>query len=131
MLFQSEARSLCRSLCPLNTVNTESAPRWKLRRIFFQDAFSKTSLQYFSDNIQGSVHELISVLINKSREKEVPIKIDVLFGQLTVDVICKVGFGIDIKALEDSAIFRVNFQSILFCSYVFNAIFISRSCMLA
>ena len=39
------------------------------------------------------------------------IPIDVLFGQLTIDVICNIAFQMDIHALKNSAMFQVIYLS--------------------
>lgn len=91
----------------------ETGPHWQLRRNAFKHAFSLSTLRFFQDTIKVLTSQLVDILIKKSANEQA-IKMDVLFGRLTIDVICKVGFDLDIHALEDSALFQVDFCIFLF-----------------
>ena len=84
--------------------NVKTGPHWQLRRNSFKHAFSITSLRSFQDAIKALTDQLVDILAKKAPSV---VKMDVLFGQLTIDVICKVGFGLDIHALQDSPLFQV------------------------
>ena len=64
-------------------------------------------LRHFNEVIRRLVAEVVDIIDQKIADGNVPIQVDVLFGQLTIDVICKVGFGMDINALKGSALFQV------------------------
>ena len=87
--------------------NIETGPHWQLRRNAFKHSFSMSFLRHFNEVIRGLVEEVVGIMDQKIADGKVPVQVDVLFGQLTIDVICKVGFGMDINALKGSALFQV------------------------
>lgn len=95
--------------------NIETGPHWQLRRNAFKHSFSMSFLRHFNDIVRGFVEEVVDIMDEKiAAGKKVPVQVDVLFGQLTIDVICKVGFGMDINALKGSALFQVSYMAQLF-----------------
>eukprot|EP01035_Chromulina_nebulosa_P026222 gene26222-34308_t len=95
-----------KGLTPPSMFNIETGPHWQLRRNAFKHSFSMSFLRHFNEVIRGLVEEVVGIMDQKIADGKVPVQVDVLFGQLTIDVICKVGFGMDINALKGSALFQ-------------------------
>ena len=98
-------------MIPVSTFIIETGPDWALRRGMFKHSFSMISLQ----KLQHLVHSLSEKLSKKlmeqikaSSDKAPIIEMDVLFGQLTMDVICSVAFGFEMNALDNSQLFQVD-----------------------
>lgn len=90
-----------------NIFNLDTGPEWKKRRTAFRQSFSMTQLKSCQEQLKLLTAKLISSL-RESAEKGEAIGIDRIFGQVTVDVICSVGFQYDMHAMEDSQISQVH-----------------------
>lgn len=71
------------------------------------------NLRHFQDEVAKVVNKACAI-VDKAAESDSILNIDVIFGQLTIDVICEVAFQLDIKALDNSKIFQV-YRRTLFC----------------
>ena len=100
--------------------NIETGPHWQLRRNAFKHSFSMSFLRNFHGIIRGLSEEVVDILDEKISVGRAPVPVDVLFGQLTIDVICKVGFGMDIHALKNSALFQVRHTHFHFFRFHYN-----------
>jgi len=82
------------------------------------------SLQYFQQTIKLLVDRATDELKSCCSKSPGVIPIDVLFGQLTIDVICNVAFQMDIKALKNSELFQElhtilhTFFEVIVCCFV-------------
>ncbi len=81
---------------------------WQMRRTMFKHSFSSNSLRNFHDIMRSLTDKMVTVLKTATKQSSKPIELDVLFGQMTMDVICNVAFGFDIKALDTSPLFMVS-----------------------
>lgn len=95
----------------------DSGPEWKKRRNAFRQSFSMIALKQFNERLHLLSKKLLESLKDCS-EKKSAVELDLLFGQLTVDVICSLAFQYDLHAMENSALsqelheaIRITFQS--------------------
>ena len=79
-----------------------TGPEWQLRRDSFKTSFSMTSVRSFQGVVKGLLSKCVAKLHDLVEQGNDIVEVDALFGQMTTDVICQVGFGYDIKALEGS-----------------------------
>lgn len=99
----------------LNVFNIDTNEEWKLRRTKFRHPFSYSTLRGFTDEMKELIDTLCGKIDSKILTNEA-IPVDVLFGQLAMDTICRVAFSYDLKALHDSEDFKFaydNLQGIL------------------
>ncbi len=85
----------------------QTGNEWQKRRDSFKLSFSNNSLRHFQDVLKELTSKLITKLnerIQKGEAGEAVVEMDVLFGQMTIDVICSLAFNYDVKALDDSEI---------------------------
>lgn len=81
--------------------------QWKKRRIVLSKPFGNKVIK--NENQVDILQSIIKKFINKLHDAEKSgkaINIDELFGQLTVDVICEIGFEYYIGALDESSIYH-------------------------
>ena len=93
------------SLRILNVFSFDTNEDWKTRRAKFRHPFSSSTLRRFENDVKA----LVSVLNEKIRSyvlTGVAVEIDKLFGQLTMDAICRIAFAYELHALEDSSEFN-------------------------
>lgn len=94
-----------------NIFNLDSNDEWLLRRSLFRSSFSMNQLKSQSDVIASLCLKLISKL-EFYADSDIPIELDKLFGQFTMDVICNVAFQLDLNALGDSDEFELLHESL-------------------
>jgi hypothetical protein len=79
----------------------DTGPEWQQRRAAFRKAFSISSLRRHTTSVARLNEKMRTVLDRAAGSGEV-IKIDNIFSQLTVGVICELAFELDIKVFESS-----------------------------
>ena len=90
-----------------NIFNLVSGPDWQLRRNSFKHSFSLTGLRIFQDKMIMLTQRMSQKIEDLAQNSSNLIELDMIFGQMTIDVICMMAFGIDFKAMDNSAIFQV------------------------
>lgn len=79
----------------------DTGPEWQQRRSAFRKAFSLSSLRYHTNSVTRLNAKLRGVLDRAAENGEI-VKIDDIFTQLTVGVICELAFEMDVKVFESS-----------------------------
>lgn len=79
----------------------DTGPEWQQRRSAFRKAFSVSSLRYHTTSVTRLNAKLRTVLDRAAESKEI-VKIDDIFSQLTVGVICELAFELDVKVFEST-----------------------------
>lgn len=79
----------------------DTGPEWQQRRSAFRKAFSLSSLRYHTASV-AALNEKMRIVLERAAEKKEILKIDNVFSQLTVGVICQLAFELDIKVFESS-----------------------------
>jgi hypothetical protein len=79
----------------------DTGPEWQKRRSAFRKAFSVSSLRYHTASVSRMNEKLRTVLDQAADSGEV-LKVDQIFTQLTVGVICELAFELDVKVFESS-----------------------------
>jgi cytochrome P450 len=79
----------------------DTGPEWQKRRGMFRKAFSTSSLRYHTKSVV-KLNEKLSQVLEKAAEKNEVVRIDDLFVQLTVGVICELAFELDVKVFDSS-----------------------------
>jgi hypothetical protein len=80
----------------------DTGPEWQQRRSAFRKAFSMSALRRHTSSVVRLNEKLRTVLDRAAENLEV-IKIDNIFSQLTVGVICELAFELDIKVFESTS----------------------------
>ena len=93
-----------------NTFNAQTGPEWQKRRGAFRKAFSNMCLRKQMESITSIVDGMMNKLQTYCDTGEV-IRIDDIFSSLTIQVITKIAFGMDISD-ERSEELRRAFESI-------------------
>lgn len=96
----------------LNTFNVDTGPEWTKRRNTFRKAFSTMCLRLHVNSITTIVNRIADVLDKACDTKQV-VRIDDVFQQLTIEIICKMAFELDIsdeKSSELSEAFKSIFE---------------------
>ena len=91
------------SLFHANTFNLDTGKAWQLRRSSFKHAFTSTTLRHFDKIIFKYVSKMSSILEIEAKSENI-VKVDKLFGKMTIDIICGVAFAFEINALDNSEI---------------------------
>ena len=92
-----------------NLFNLAPGSDWQLRRSSFKHSFSFSSLRQFQDKIIELTQRLSALIEDTSRKSpNSVVELDKIFGQMTIDVICMIAFGIDINAMDNSLIFQAS-----------------------
>lgn len=84
-----------------NVLNMDTNDEWKSRRQLFSRCFSQSALKKRSGEISNLVEKFITKLKTYEFNNEA-VPIDLLFSQLTIDIISIVGFQYNIDAMQDS-----------------------------
>jgi hypothetical protein len=79
----------------------DTGPEWQARRSAFRKAFSISSLRFHTSSVSRMNEKLRTVLETAASSGEV-LKMDQIFTQLTVGVICELAFELDVKVFESS-----------------------------
>ena len=79
----------------------DTGPDWQKRRGMFRKAFSTSSLKYHTTSVM-KLNEKLSHVLEKAAQGHEIVKIDELFVQLTVGVICELAFELDVQVFESS-----------------------------
>ena len=95
-----------------NIFTLVTGPDWQLRRTSFKHSFSFSKLRTFEDILKELTTKMILKFEELSKTTGI-IEVDKVFGQLTLDVICRVAFGYDMNALDDTQLFEVRFNSLV------------------
>lgn len=90
----------------------DSNEEWLIRRTTFRKSFSMMFLKTKLEVINGFVSKLSNKLRVLAQNADNSIEMDKLFGQLTVDIICKVAFQLDLNALDDSNTFQMMHENL-------------------
>lgn len=93
-----------------NTFNVDTGPEWSKRRNMFRKAFSTLCLRYHVSSVSSVVSKITEYLSLAAKE-HLPVKIDDVLQQLTIEVICKMAFEMDLNHTESGDL-RKTFQSI-------------------
>jgi len=95
---------------PKNIFNLDTNEEWKLRRSILKTAFSMNNVSKFGSIIKAKSSEMCSILKESANSAEV-VQIDLLFGKLVLDIICKVAFDFELDALSNSTMFQGLYNS--------------------
>lgn len=79
----------------------DTGNEWQRRRSAFRKAFSTLSLRYHINSVIKMNQKLCNLLDKYSKTGEI-VKVDRLFTQLTVGVICELAFELDVKVFEST-----------------------------
>jgi cytochrome P450 len=86
--------------------NLDTGAEWQIRRNILKRPFAQSNLRKFKTVI-ASAGERVCAKLEKAAESGQQVEIDMIFGQMAVEVICEVGFGFKLDALTDRAGFQV------------------------
>jgi hypothetical protein len=89
-----------------NVINLDTGPEWQIRRNILKRPFTHSNLRKFK-NIITSAGERVCAKLDQAAESGQPVEIDMIFGQMAIDVICEVGFDFKLGALNDPSKFQV------------------------
>lgn len=84
----------------------ETGPEWQLRRNLFKFPFSANRLRTQESIVTAVVSRLCKKL-DEVADGDNSVEVDLLFSQMTVDIICEVAFQYSIEALEGSELYTV------------------------
>mmetsp|Transcript_14871 Transcript_14871/g.22365 ORF Transcript_14871/g.22365 Transcript_14871/m.22365 type:complete len:458 (+) Transcript_14871:45-1418(+) len=84
------------SVIETNTFNVETGQEWQKRRSSFRKAFSTLCLKNHISSV-SSISASACDEIDKYCQSNQVLKIDVLFQRLTLEIICKVAFEMDLS----------------------------------
>lgn len=104
----------------LSTFSLDTGPEWQLRRNSFRSAFSNVSLKKHVSIVTSMTKKLKSVLGDAATTGET-VKIDDLFTQLTIGVICEVAFDMDSQAFEKGSTYLSYVNNLL--KHIFKVMF--------
>ena len=83
-----------------STFSIDTGPEWTVRRNCFRKAFSTSCLKAHMSTITR-VNEELRLYIDKAAASGKIIKIDDVFQQLTIGIICEVAFEMNIDTFSD------------------------------
>jgi hypothetical protein len=105
---------------PKNTASSifsfDTGPDWTLRRTTFRKAFSTVCLKAHMSTItqlSGRMVRHLEKTISETRNGDCTVRIDDIFLQLTIGVICEVAFEMNVNAFEESSDYGKHMDGIL------------------
>jgi cytochrome P450 len=96
----------------LSTFSLDTGPEWQLRRSSFRSAFSNVSLKKHVAIVTSMTKKLEAVLADAAGAGDT-VKVDDLFTQLTIGVICEVAFDMDSQAFEKGSSYLLYVNDLL------------------
>jgi cytochrome P450 len=95
--------NLTPKLVPFSLFSIDTGPEWTLRRSTFRKAFSTTCLKAHMATVKNMTERLVQYLEKRieAHPNEV-IRLDDVFIQLTLGVICEVAFEMNVNAFDEN-----------------------------
>jgi cytochrome P450 len=90
------------SIIRKSTFTLDTGPDWQMRRNIFRKAFSNACLRTQISVMSQTINKLLVHLDTIALSGDA-VMIDEVFIQLTIGVICNLGFDLDVKALDSTS----------------------------